>query len=331
MVPAALFQHIHDDAALAVFDNFKQRRVRPMLEDFASGTAAYNVVGQQIDPDEWAVRQHDGALDHVFQFADVAWPSVIHDGTQGLGRNLARRLAVLGREPGQKVRDQQRDIAGTAAQRWQINGDYVQPVEQVFTEPAFAHQHLQIDIGGGDHADVNLDLLHAAEVHELLVLQDTQDFRLRFQAHGADFVEEDGAAVGDLEQAFLGRDRAGERALDVSEERGFQKVTRHGTGVHRDKWTVFARRVGVQSLGNQLFAGAALALYQHRRPTARDLEQHKIDGAFADLSQTLPAGLRRFHAVSFELQQCFQRLADGRFVVDDQDGSAGSCFHGMMT
>src|SRR6266404_1196255 len=169
------------------------------------------------------------------------------------------------------MRDQRRDIAGTAAQRRQINGDHVQPVEQIFTEPAFTHQRLQINVGGGDHTNVNLDLLHAAQVHELLVLKNAEDLRLRFQAHGADFVEENGAAVGDLEQSLLGRDCAGECSLDVSEERGFQQIAGHGAGIYRYEWPVLARRVGMQRLGNQLFAGAALALTQHSRPARRHL------------------------------------------------------------
>ena len=46
--------------------------------------------------------------------------------------------------------------------------------------------------------------LHAAQVHELAVLQDAQDLGLRLHAHGADFIEEERAAIGDFEQAFLG-------------------------------------------------------------------------------------------------------------------------------
>ncbi len=53
----------------------------------------------------------------------------------------------------------------------------------------------------------------------LPVLQHAQDLGLRLQAHGADFVEEERAAIGNFEQAFLAGDGAGERAFDVAEER----------------------------------------------------------------------------------------------------------------
>jgi hypothetical protein len=55
-------------------------------------------------------------------------------------------------------------------------------------------------------------------VHELAVLQHAQDLGLRLHAHGADLVEEEGAAIGDLEKAFLAGNRAGKCALDVAEE-----------------------------------------------------------------------------------------------------------------
>ena len=102
--------------------------------------------------------------------------------------------------------------------------------------------------------------MNAAQVHELAVLEHAQDLGLRLQAHGADFVEEDGAAVGDFEQALLRRDGAGERALHVPEQRGFQQVRRHRAGVHRDERLVAARRIRVDRLGDQFLAGAAFAL-----------------------------------------------------------------------
>ena len=63
----------------------------------------------------------------------------------------------------------------------------------------------------------DLDFLYAAEVHELAVLQDTQQFRLRVKAHGADFVEEQRATVGHFEQAFFRSDSGREGSLDMAE------------------------------------------------------------------------------------------------------------------
>ena len=104
--------------------------------------------------------------------------------------------------------------------------------------------------------------------------------------HGADLVEEERAAVGDFEEAFLGRDGGGEGALDVAEERGFEQVRRDGAGVDGDEGLVAARRVGVDGLGDELLAGAALALDQNGGAAGSDLRdeveeaQHRL--ALAD-------------------------------------------------
>src|SRR5262249_42579489 len=100
--------------------------------------------------------------------------------------------------------DQQRNVLGAATQRGQIDGNHIQPVKQVFAELAFTHQQVQIDVGGGNYAHVDLQFMHSPEVHEFPVLQHAQDLGLGLQAHGADFVQEDSAAVCHLKQAFLG-------------------------------------------------------------------------------------------------------------------------------
>ena len=100
----------------------------------------------------------------------------------------------------------------------ELQRDDVEAIEEVFAEAAFAHGFLQIDVGGGDDADVDLNFLYAAEVHEAAILQDAEDLGLHVHAHGADLIEEERAAVGDFEEAFLGGDGRGEGAFDVAEE-----------------------------------------------------------------------------------------------------------------
>ena len=118
----------------------------------------------------------------------------------------------------QEVLDEQRNIFAALAQRRQVKRDHVQTVEQILAERAFAHHLPQIDVGRGDDAHVDVHLLHAAEMHELAILQHAQYLGLRVHGHCADFVEEKRAAIGNFKQSFLGRDRAGECALHVAKE-----------------------------------------------------------------------------------------------------------------
>src|SRR5690349_21946400 len=116
---------------------------------------------------------------------------------------LDGRLAVFAGKFFQKVPDQAGNVFTAAAQRRQVHGDHVQAIVKVFAELAFAHQHVQINVGGGDHANIDLQFMDAAQVHELAVLNYTQNLGLRFQAHGADFFQEDVAAVAPFKQALL--------------------------------------------------------------------------------------------------------------------------------
>ena len=130
---------------------------------------------------------------------------------------------------------QQRDVVAPLAQRRQLDADHVQPVEQVLAEAAVLHLALQVDVGGGDDAHVDLDRLHAAEAHELAFLHHAQQLGLRLDRDVADLVEEDAALVGEVEQALLRIDRAGERALDVPEQRGFEQVGRQVARIDGDE------------------------------------------------------------------------------------------------
>ena len=126
----------------------------------------------------------------------------------------------------QKVSEQRRHVFAAIAQRGQLQVNDVQAVIQILAEAAFADEREQIDVGGGDDADIDLDLLGAAEAHEFALLNDAKKLGLRFRADGGDFVEENRALIGDLEEAFFGGDGAGERAFDVAEELRFEQDPR---------------------------------------------------------------------------------------------------------
>jgi hypothetical protein len=92
------------------------------------------------------------ALDQVLQLADVAGKAVVK---QRLDRALAEAghvalvaLAVVVQE----VAHQQRDVVAALAQRRQVDGEDIEPVEQVFAEAALAHGLAQVDVGGRHHA-----------------------------------------------------------------------------------------------------------------------------------------------------------------------------------
>src|SRR5436853_580329 len=99
------------------------------------------------------------------------------------------------------------------AQRRQHDGDHVEPVVQVFAEPSLAHVALEVLVGGGDDADVDVDPLGAAHPHDLPLLQRAQQLHLQVALQVADLVEEERRARRLLEEADLAHLGAGEGAL----------------------------------------------------------------------------------------------------------------------
>ena len=81
-------------------------------------------------------------------------------------------------------------------------------------------------VGRGDQADVDPDRLGAADAHELALLEHAQQLDLHLERQLADLVEEQRAAVGQLELADLARVRAGERPPLVAEQLGLQDLGR---------------------------------------------------------------------------------------------------------
>src|ERR1022692_221896 len=95
---------------------------------------------------------------------------------------------------------------------------------------------------------------------------------------GADLVEENGSAVGHLEIALLGVDGAGEGALHMAEQRGFQQVGGQRAAVHGHEQALRARRIGVDGFSDQLLARAGFAGDQDGGAAAGHLP-HQVEQA----------------------------------------------------
>ena len=94
---------------------------------------------------------------------------------------------------------------GAVAQGGQVNGHHVEAVVEILAEPAGLDLLLEVAVGGGDEAHVDVDGLDAADALELALLQRAQQLHLHLDRDLADLVEEEGAAVGQLEAAGLAR------------------------------------------------------------------------------------------------------------------------------
>ena len=167
---------------------------------------------------------------------------------------------------------------GPFAQGGQAQIDDVEAIEQVLAEGALLDGLGEIAVRGGDDADVDLDRLAAADAVDLAFLDGAQQLGLQAHIHLADFVEQQGAAIGLFELADAAGDGAGEGALFMAEQFGFQQIVRDRRAIDRNEGLVGARGLLVDVAGHHFLAGAAFAGDQDRGFAAGDLIGQRDDG-----------------------------------------------------
>src|SRR4029079_14471711 len=92
-----------------------------------------------------------------------------------------------------------RQILNPVAKRRKLDGDDVDPIEEIFAEAAFLDRFLEVYVGGGDQPEIGLDGLGAADALAFPLLDGAQELGLQLQRQVANFVEKERAARRQLE------------------------------------------------------------------------------------------------------------------------------------
>src|SRR5262245_59961602 len=99
---------------------------------------------------------------------------------------------------------------------------------------------------------------------ELPRLQHAQELALLTERHVADLVEEERAAVGELETPDACALGIGECTARVAEELALEDAVGQPARIDRDERTIRARRCGVQQSCDQLLARTVLTAHEYR-------------------------------------------------------------------
>ena len=127
---------------------------------------------------------------------------------------------------------EQRNVLRSLPQGGQRDGKDVQPEEEVLSKAPVPNGQSEVLVRGRDDADVHVDGPGRAEPLELAVLDDAQQLGLGFDGQIANFVKEDGRAVGQLESPDLRGQGARVRALLPAEELRLDEGRGDGGAVH---------------------------------------------------------------------------------------------------
>ena len=181
---------------------------------------------------------------------------------------------------------ERRDVLAALAQRRQADRKDAQAVVQILPEPSRLDLVLEATVRRRDHAHVDGPGAGVADGPDLALLEHAQELRLERAARLADLVEEERAAVGDVEEALPVGDGAGEGAAAVAEELALEDALgeRRTVDRHEEPVAPVARRV--DGARDELLAGAGFALDEHRGGRRRHPRDQREDvpnrGAVAD-------------------------------------------------
>ncbi len=215
--------------------------------------------GEIAGAEEGEIGEDGGAFDGVLEFADIAGPGMGAEGVEGALGDAAGLTGAGVDLVAEEMGDQHGDVVLAFAEGGHGDGDDVEAVEEVFAEAAVPDELVEVFVGGGEDADVDVDGEVVADTADFLFLEDAEEAALELGGHGPDLVEEEGAAVGVMEEAVLVGDRTGEGALAMAEEFGFEEVFGEGGTVDGDEGGVVAAGIVVEGAGDEFLAGAAFA------------------------------------------------------------------------
>ena len=114
-------------------------------------------MGEVLWLQEVAITQDYRPENGVFKLAHIARPIKALQHGQGLWRRTQDPLAFFSIDAGNEMFDQGWNIFHALAQRWRINWEDVQAVEQVFPEATFRNQFGQVLVRGSNDAHIHFD------------------------------------------------------------------------------------------------------------------------------------------------------------------------------
>ena len=146
---------------------------------------------------------------------------------------------------GSVAMDQRGNILRPLAQRENVQRQDVEPEQQVLAELSVLGRFGEVLVGGRDDAYVHRDRSLTPEPLDHAGLEHAQQLRLGLEAQVAHLVQEQRAAIGQLEAAHAPLGSARERAALVPEHLGLHQILRDGGAVHTHEPLRRARALAV--------------------------------------------------------------------------------------
>ena len=232
----------------------------------------------QIDGvEDVAGRQDHGTFDGIAQLAQVTWPRVRLHRLERAWTEPQTGTSLLLTEDTQVVLGQEWDVFGTFPQRGHHQIHHVQPIEQIFAKPPGPNLRFERSVRGRNQTDIGAALARLAEPLVGLIVEEAEQTGLCIGGELADFVEEQRPTLGFMDLPRHIRDRSGERAPFVAEQRARHQIARQRRTVDDHERRIGAGAVGAHPAREDVLPGPAFPPEeQHgirRRRASGDLQE----------------------------------------------------------
>src|SRR5580704_8068007 len=203
-------------------------------------------------------------FDLILELADVARPIVLLEQIHGGRINFTDLLLLALACDRQEASRQQRYIAPTRAQRWNLDRESTQAVVEIGAKPAGRDPGLEIAVGRREYPHVDLLGPRIADRYDLSVLKDAQQGRLHRKRHLTNLVEKNDPAGSCAEETGLIALSASKGAAAMTKQLAVKQVLGKRGAVDRQKGLVGPRAHPMDRTRDMLLARASLAHEQYR-------------------------------------------------------------------
>ena len=153
----------------------------------------------------------------------------------------------------------------------------MQAIVEILPEASGLDLGQRIPVGGTDKPHIDRFQPTATDPLKAAGLDEAQQLALQIQLHLADFIEEQGSAIGARSGTGPITQGAGEGPFDVTKDLALNQIPRNGGTVEHHQRLVMAGAQAMKGFGAHLLARATLAGDEHRRLAGCRALQHVVN------------------------------------------------------
>src|SRR5262245_27324228 len=177
LIAAVLREHRGNVVAPKLLRRLTKRKV-VLPEDVRRGVAPEDFRRQKLRRQHLRLREHDHAIDGVFELADVARPRVSLEHLERAWSELEPGALDLGAGTIEQHLRDLGNILGMLSERWNPQVDHVEAVVQIFAETPFLDGGRQIAVGRGDDPAIHRQRARSTHPFELALVEEVQQLGL---------------------------------------------------------------------------------------------------------------------------------------------------------